>query len=316
MLYRDAGVDIEAGEELVRFLVENNPFIGGFAGGVDAGFLRNYREPVLFAATDGIGTKIILGQRTGLLDGLGQDLVAMCVNDLVTVNAKPLFFLDYYATGKLELAVAKRLLKSVISALESIDCPLIGGETAELPGMVEGFDVAGFAVGVAEKSLVPRKEDIEPGMLVVGLRSSGPHSNGYSLIRKVFEPSDLKGDLAQQLMAPTRLYVREVLRAFEMGAVAAAHITGGGIPGNLVRVLPEGTRAVVELPDIPGVFKQIQSKGDVPWEEMLKTFNMGFGMMLVAPRSEAEAIADHLHGAILGEIVQGEPGVEVNLREP
>ncbi len=315
MFYRDSGVDIDKADQLVRFLSENNPFIGGFAGGVPAGFLKKYQEPVLFAATDGIGTKILLGQRTGLLDGLGYDLVGMCVNDLVTVNARPVLFLDYYATGRLELDTAKRVLSSVIKALKEIDCPLVGGETAELAGLVNGFDVAGFVVGVAERSKVPKASDLAPGMRLLGLRSSGPHSNGYSLIRKAFEGKEISDALATALMAQTKLYVSETLRAFELGATAAAHITGGGIPGNLIRVLPEGVQAKVRLPGVPEVFQEIQKAGQVPEHEMIRVFNMGWGMILVFPEDKAEIAIRELGAVDIGYLEAGPKAVQVEITE-
>ncbi len=266
MLYREAGVDIDKAEELVKFLQGINPDIGGFSGAFDLeAIIGKYDDPVLLATSDGIGTKILLGLRTGLLDGLGQDLVAMCANDLAVAGAEPLFLLDYFATGKLDLEVAKKVLGGAVKALEEIGCALLGGETAELPGLVNEFDVAGFMVGVAPRSRLPDPAKVAPGMVVLGLRSSGPHSNGFSLIRKIFEGKEISPDLARALMAPTRLYVREALRAYDLGAVVQAHITGGGIPGNLVRVLPEGVRAALRIPEPPEVFKVIQREGKVPW---------------------------------------------------
>ncbi len=312
MLYKDSGVDISKGDELVEFLRKLNPEIGGFGGAFPAHFLKDYVNPVLVASTDSIGTKVLLGIRTGLLDGLGYDLVGMVVNDIAVMNARPLFFLDYYATGRLDLEVAKRVLKTVVDALSGIDCLLLGGETAELPGVMEDFEIAGFVVGVAEKDAMPKKENVGPGMRVLGLRSSGPHSNGYSLIRKVFEGREISPELARALMAPTIIYVNQCLRAFELGAVAAAHITGGGIPGNLVRVIPDGLRADLRLPNIPEVFRVIQKEGNIPDEEMASVFNLGWGMLFVAPEDKAEVIIRELGTVDLGAITEGERGVTLD----
>ena len=309
MLYKDSGVDIGKGDELVEFLRGLNPDIGGFGGAFPANFLKDYVNPVLVSSTDSIGTKVLLGLRTGLLDGLGHDLVGMVVNDIAVMNARPLFFLDYYATGKLELDVAKKILSSVVKALSEIDCVLLGGETAELPGVMNDLEVAGFVVGVAEKNAMPRKENVKPGMRVLGLASSGPHSNGYSLIRRVFEGENIPPDLAKALMAPTILYVNQCLMAFELGAVGAAHITGGGIPGNLVRVLPEGVAAEVHLPGVPEIFRTIQQKGGIPSEEMASVFNLGWGMLFVVPEEKAERFAHELGTTDLGCITPGERGV-------
>ena len=313
MLYKDSGVDIGKGDELVEFLRKLSPAIGGFAGEFPVGFLKDYVNPVLVASTDSIGTKVDLARKTGLMDGLGYDLVGMVVNDIAVAGARPLFFLDYYATGRLELEVAKTVLAGVVEALAEIDCVLLGGETAELPGVMADFEIAGFVVGVAERSAIPRPENVKPGMKVLGLPSSGPHSNGYSLIRKVFEGKDISPELARALMAPTRLYVRQCLRAFELGAVGAAHITGGGIPGNLARVLPEGARAELALPGVPEVFSVIQEQGDIPPWEMLSVFNLGWGMILVTPEDRAPVISQELGTTELGCITTGQRGVSVEI---
>jgi phosphoribosylformylglycinamidine cyclo-ligase len=312
MLYSDSGVDIAKADALVEFLKTLNPDIGGFGGAFPADFIKDYVNPVLVASTDSIGTKVLLGLRTGLLDGLGYDLVGMVVNDIAVMNARPLFFLDYYATGRLDLGIAKRLLISVTKALSEINCVLLGGETAELPGVMNDLEIAGFVVGVVERDSMPRKENVRPGMRVLGLRSSGPHSNGYSLIRKVFESKEISPRLAEMLMAPTIIYVNQCLKAFELGAVVAAHITGGGIPGNLVRVLPDGLRAELRLSEIPEVFRIIQEEGRIPREEMASVFNLGWGMLFVAPEEKADAIARELGAADLGCITTGERGVILN----
>lgn len=312
MLYKDSGVDIEKGDKLVDFLRTLNPEIGGFGGAFPADFLKDYVNPVLVASTDSIGTKVLLGLKTGLLDGLGYDLVGMVVNDIAVMNARPLFFLDYYATDRLELEIAQRVLSSVVRALSEINCVLLGGETAELPGVMNDLEIAGFVVGVAERDSMPRKDNVKPGMRVLGLRSSGPHSNGYSLIRKVFEGEEIPPGVAEMLMAPTIIYVNQCLRAFELGAIVAAHITGGGIPGNLARVLPKGLAAEIRLPGVPEVFRTIQREGGIPSEEMASVFNLGWGMLFVVPEDSAQAFAQELGTTDLGCITTGEGGVIID----
>ena len=298
--YRDAGVDIDAGNRLVeriRPIVKGTlrPGVLGGIGGFGALFevpLDRYREPVLVSGTDGVGTKLKLALELGKHDSIGIDLVAMCANDIVVTGAEPLFFLDYYATGRLDLDVATEVVRGIARGCEMAGAALTGGETAEMPGMyAEGdYDLAGFCVGIAEKSRLIEPGRVRPGDRLLGLPSSGPHSNGYSLIRKVLEVSgaDLNiplgsVSLGQALLEPTRIYVKALLTlAAEVEVHALAHITGGGLPDNLPRVLPEGTRAVIDSNswEIPEVFRWLQEQGNIEEGEMLRTFNCGVGMVV------------------------------------
>jgi phosphoribosylformylglycinamidine cyclo-ligase len=307
--YRDAGVDIDAGEALVERIkplaaATFRPGVVTGLGGFGALFelpLERYRQPVLVSGTDGVGTKLKLAIQLGRHDGIGIDLVAMCANDILVSGAEPLFFLDYYASGRLDLDVATQVIAGIARGCELAGCALTGGETAEMPGIYsEGdYDLAGFCVGVAEKSELILPERVRPGDVLIGLASSGPHSNGYSLIRKVIEVSgaDLGSDLdgvalADRLLAPTRIYVRSVLpltRAIRVHALA--HITGGGITENLPRVLPEGTRALVDLGSWrrPAIFDWLQDQGGIAEPEMRRTFNCGLGMVVCVAPEDAEA---------------------------
>ena len=305
LTYADAGVDIDAGNDLVERIKPaarrtNRPGVMSGLGGFGALFdlkAAGYRDPVLVAATDGVGTKLRIAIDTGNVDTIGIDLVAMCVNDLVCQGAEPLFFLDYFATGKLETEAAARVVEGIAEGCVQSRCALIGGETAEMPGMyAEGdFDLAGFAVGAMERGGTLPAEVAE-GDVLLGLASSGVHSNGYSLVRKLVELSGLgweadcpwaDGTLGAALLAPTRLYVAAALAAIEAGGVhALAHITGGGITENLPRVLPEGQGALVDLDawTLPPVFRWLAETGGMEQAELLKTFNCGLGMILaVAP---------------------------------
>ena len=305
LTYADAGVDIDAGNDLVERIKPaarrtNRPGVMSGLGGFGALFdlkAAGYKDPVLVAATDGVGTKLRIAIDTGNVDTIGIDLVAMCVNDLVCQGAEPLFFLDYFATGKLETEAAARVVEGIAEGCVQSRCALIGGETAEMPGMyAEGdFDLAGFAVGAMERGGTLPAEVAE-GDVLLGLASSGVHSNGYSLVRKLVELSGLgweadcpwaDGTLGAALLAPTRLYVAAALAAIEAGGVhALAHITGGGITENLPRVLPEGQGALVDLDawTLPPVFRWLAETGGMEQAELLKTFNCGLGMILaVAP---------------------------------
>jgi phosphoribosylformylglycinamidine cyclo-ligase len=303
--YKDAGVDIDAGEALVERIAPAaratrragaDADLGGFGGLFDlkaAGF----KDPVLVAATDGVGTKLKIAIETGLFDGIGQDLVAMCVNDLVVQGAEPLFFLDYYASGKLEVDSAARVIEGIARACKESGCALIGGETAEMPGLYAkgDFDLAGFSVGAVERGhVLPKADQMIAGDVLIGVASSGVHSNGYSLVRKLAEKSGLGWDapapfaktmkLGEALMAPTRLYVRSALEAMRVGGVKGfAHITGGGITENLPRALPEGLDAEVDLSTWtpPAVFGWLAEQGAVTPAEMLRTFNCGIGLVAV-----------------------------------
>ncbi|WP_062011599.1 phosphoribosylformylglycinamidine cyclo-ligase [Aureimonas sp. AU4] len=315
LTYADAGVDIDAGNELVRRikpLVRStrragaDGEIGGFGGLFDlkaAGF----RDPVLVAANDGVGTKLRVAIDAGRHDTIGIDLVAMCVNDLVVQGAEPLFFLDYFATGKLDPAEGEAIVSGIAEGCRQAGCALIGGETAEMPGLYAGrdYDLAGFAVGAAERGALLPSGDIASGDVLLGLASSGLHSNGYSLVRRIVEasgaaldglaPFDADGTLGQVLLTPTRIYVRSLLRAIreEAGIKALAHITGGGFTENIPRVLPETLRADIDLPavPVPPVFGWLARQGGVAEREMLRTFNCGIGMVVVVSEANAAALA-------------------------
>ncbi|CAI8922127.1 phosphoribosylformylglycinamidine cyclo-ligase [Methylocaldum szegediense] len=310
--YKSAGVDIEAGSALVERIkpVAAKTRIPGVLGGL-GGFgslfelpVGRYKQPVLVAGTDGVGTKLRLAIDTGRHGGVGIDLVAMCVNDIVVQGAEPLFFLDYYATGKLNVDVAASVIEGISKGCELAGCALVGGETAEMPGMYGAgdYDLAGFCVGIVEKEELLDGSRVRPGDKLLGLASSGPHSNGYSLIRKIVEREGCSlteslesKSLADWLLEPTRIYVKPLLQLMRQVKIhALAHITGGGITENLPRVLPNGLEAVVD-PNAwpsPAVFRWLQEKGGVDDSEMLRTFNCGIGMIVcVAPEDEANARA-------------------------
>lgn len=306
MDYRKAGVDIEAGNALVERIkpVASRTRIPGVLAGL-GGFgslfelpAGRYREPVLVAGTDGVGTKLKLAIETGAHAGVGIDLVAMCVNDLIVQGAQPLFFLDYYATGRLDVEVAASVIEGIGLGCEQAGCALVGGETAEMPGMYrEGdYDLAGFCVGIVEKQKILDGTGVKPSDRLIGLASSGPHSNGYSLIRKVIERAGSKpgdclpsgADLMSALMVPTRIYVRSLLGLLDQLEVhALAHITGGGITENLPRVLPDGCSARIDLDKLPRseIFTWLSQQGGIVGEEMLRTFNCGVGMIVCVPPS-------------------------------
>lgn len=310
LTYQDAGVDIEAGERLIDRIrpLAARTRIEGVLGGVGgfAGLFQvpgGLEEPVLVSGTDGVGTKLRVAFRAGVHDTVGIDLVAMCVNDVLTIGARPLFFLDYFATGKLDVDVAEAVVRGIAAGCEDAGCALLGGETAEMPGSYpEGeYDLAGFAVGVVEKAKVLDGSKVAASDALIGLPSSGLHSNGYSLARKVlFDRAELSLDepvgdeaLGAALLRPTRIYARAVAKALEAGDVhAMSHITGGGLPGNLPRVLPEGMTAEVRAEAIPrpAIFDLIQRHGDVSEEEMRRTFNLGVGYVLVVAEKSADAI--------------------------
>ena len=341
LTYSDAGVDIDAGNlmvEKIKPLVRStrrpgaDTEIGGFGGLFDlkaAGF----NDPILVAANDGVGTKLKVAIDAGKHDTVGIDLVAMCVNDLVVQAAEPLLFLDYFATGKLDPDQGAAIVAGIAEGCRQAGAALIGGETAEMPGMyAEGdYDLAGFAVGAAERGHLLPKGDIEEGDVILGLASSGVHSNGYSLVRKIVEISGLDWDsaapfesgrtLAEALLEPTRIYVKPLLKAIrETGAIKAlAHITGGGFPENIPRVLPKTLAAEIELSAIPvkPVFRWLATTGGVVEKEMLRTFNCGIGMIAVVPAATAEAVATVLGEegetvVVIGRMIaraEGEPGV-------
>ncbi|MEI8179320.1 phosphoribosylformylglycinamidine cyclo-ligase [Aestuariivirga sp.] len=315
--YADAGVDISAGNALVDAIKPlarstrrkgADSALGGFGGLFDLKAC-GFKDPVLVAANDGVGTKLRIAIETGRHHGVGIDLVAMSVNDLVVQGAEPLFFLDYYATGKLDVTAAAQVIAGIADGCKQAGCALIGGETAEMPGMYHGsdYDLAGFAVGAAErKKLLPR--DVKPGDVILGLASSGPHSNGYSLVRKLVDMSDVKytskapfektRTLAEALLAPTRIYVKPILKAMKQtdAIKALAHITGGGFIENIPRVLPKTTVAEIDLDQVPytPVFDWLQSIGGVTEREMLRTFNCGIGMIVVTAAKDAKKVAASL----------------------
>ena len=318
--YKDAGVDIDAGNDFVNAI---KPFvkatqtphvlggIGSFSGAVR--LPSGYKKPAILGATDGVGTKLRLAIDARKFDGVGQDLVAMCVNDLICNFAEPLFFLDYYATAKLEIADAKEVVKSIAEGCKLARCALIGGETAEMPSMYEkgDFDLAGFAVGIAEEDEIDRSKFVCEGDVLIALPSSGLHSNGFSLARKVIAELGLKFDdkvdgraLIDVLLEPTRIYVADFLN-LKNKIHALAHITGGGIVENLPRVFPEGLGAKIEHAAIrtPEIFKIIAQK--VEPAEMMRTFNMGIGMIVVAPKENADFVLANSGGYVIGEVVKG-----------
>ncbi len=341
--YAAAGVDIDAGNRMVEMIkplvratarAGTDGEIGGFGGLFDlkaAGF----SDPILVAATDGVGTKVKIAIETSRHDTIGIDLVAMSVNDLVVQGAEPLFFLDYFACGKLDPAVGAAVVKGVAAACREAGCALIGGETAEMPGVYQGgdYDLAGFAVGaVGRKDILPRA-DIKAGDVVLGLAATGVHSNGFSLVRRVAETADLTWEstapfdparnLGEALLTPTRLYVRSCLAAIrETKAVKAlAHITGGGFTENIPRVLPAGLAVALDLSAVPvlPVFKWLAGVGGISTTEMLRTFNCGIGMVVVADSDLADAAIERLtaHGekvVRLGEVVAGAGGARVDYR--
>jgi phosphoribosylformylglycinamidine cyclo-ligase len=322
LTYAEAGVDIDAGNALVDRIKPAaartaRPGVVDGLGGFGALFdlkAAGYADPVLVAATDGVGTKLKLAIETGIVGTVGIDLVAMCVNDLVCQGAEPLFFLDYFATGALDVAQAAGVIEGIAEGCARAGCALIGGETAEMPGMYArgDFDLAGFAVGAMERGQA-LPAGVSDGDVLLGLASDGVHSNGYSLVRRIVEREGLGWDakapfaeatLGAALLTPTRLYVRPVLDAVRAGGVhALAHITGGGLTENLPRVLPKGLGATIHLGawDLPPVFRWLATAGGVAEAEMLKTFNSGIGMVVVADAAKADAVAARLSEA--GETV-------------
>jgi len=338
--YRDSGVDIDAGNSLVEAIkplakatrrIGADADLGGFGSLFDlkrAGF----KDPILVATNDGVGTKLKIAIDTGRHATIGIDLVAMCVNDLVVQGAEPLFFLDYFATGKLDVAVARSVISGIADGCKLAGCALTGGETAEMPGMyaAQDYDLAGFAVGAAERGEILPRKDIVPGDVLIGLPSSGIHSNGYSLVRRLVEgagldwtspaPFSTGQSLADALLTPTRIYVKPVLQALREsggggpnGAIKAfSHITGGGIVENIPRVLPDGVAATIDLGSwiCPRVFQWLQDAGRFDTNELLRTFNVGIGMVAVVAADRADAVSTSLSNAgetpvTIGRIVPG-----------
>ncbi|KAM0857431.1 hypothetical protein ACQ4PT_048473 [Festuca glaucescens] len=318
MTYKGAGVDIDAGTELVRRIRKMAPGIGGFGG------LFPHGDEYLVAGTDGVGTKLKLAFETGIHDTIGIDLVAMSVNDIVTSGAKPLFFLDYFATSRLDVDLAEKVIKGIVDGCQLSNCILLGGETAEMPDFYqEGeYDLSGFAVGAVKKDKVIDGKNIVEGDVLIGLPSSGVHSNGFSLARRVLERSGLsltdplpRNDgvtttVGEALMAPTVIYVKQVLEIISKGGVTGlAHITGGGFTDNIPRVFPKGLGAKIVTGswEVPPVFKWLQQVGKIEDAEMLRTFNLGVGMVLVVSKDAADRILEESSPAYrIGEVIQGE----------
>jgi phosphoribosylformylglycinamidine cyclo-ligase len=334
--YRDAGVDIDAGDELVERIKpavkrsmrrEVLGGLGGFGALVEVP-LDRYRRPVMVSGTDGVGTKLRLAIETGRHDTIGIDLVAMCANDVVVQGAEPIFFLDYYATGKLQVEVAERVIKGIVEGCLQAGCALVGGETAEMPGMYEGddYDLAGFCVGLVEKDAIIDGSRTAAGDAIIGLASSGPHSNGYSLIRRLLAIAGAGPDtmldgtpLYDRLLAPTRIYVKSVLALMaEVPVHSVAHITGGGPTGNIPRVLPDGLEAVIDERrwHRPPVFDWLQRAGSVERDEMHRTFNCGLGMTICVPGADADRAIALLRArgedaTLIGEVRRGDRGVVI-----
>ena len=334
--YRDAGVDMDAGEELVERIKpgvrrsmrrEVLGGIGGFGALVEVP-LDRFRKPVLVSGTDGVGTKLRLAIDTGRHDTVGIDLVAMCVNDVVVQGAEPLFFLDYFATGKLVVDIGARVIAGIVDGCVQAGCALVGGETAEMPGMYHGddYDLAGFCVGIVEKDAIIDGSRTAAGDIVLGLPSSGPHSNGFSMIRRILQVSgtDLETDLdgvslADRLMAPTRIYVKALLKL--VGALPVhglSHITGGGLVDNIPRVIPDGLEVILERKAWrrDPVFEWLQKAGRVADEEMYRVFNCGIGMTIQVAPQDADRAASILHEAgqealVIGEVKSGTRGVVI-----
>jgi phosphoribosylformylglycinamidine cyclo-ligase len=334
--YRDAGVDIDAGDELVERIKplvrraqrrEVLAGIGGFGALIE--LPTGYRHPVLVAGTDGVGTKLRLAIDTGRHDTIGIDLVAMCANDVVVQGAEPLFFLDYYATGKLQVAVAEAVVRGIVEGCVQAGAALVGGETAEMPGIYQGadYDLAGFCVGVVEKEAIIDGSAVTAGDMLIGLAASGPHSNGYSLIRRLIDSTGATAattvagvPLFERLLTPTRIYVKAVLALLRTLPVhGLAHITGGGLTDNIPRVLPAGFEAILERRrwHVDPVFEWLQGAARLDAAEMYRTFNCGIGMVAIVPAAHAAAAVTLLtaHGEsaqIIGEVRSGERGVVVH----
>jgi phosphoribosylformylglycinamidine cyclo-ligase len=343
LTYADAGVSIDAGNALVKTIGPlarstarpgADAELGGFGGFFDLK-AAGYDNPLLVAANDGVGTKLKLAIEAGKHDGVGIDLVAMCANDLIVQGAEPLFFLDYYATGKLENEIAAKVVASIAEGCRQAGCALIGGETAEMPGMYSGgdYDLAGFCVGAVDRDRVLTGSTIEPGDILLGLASSGVHSNGFSLVRRIIAERSWSLDecypwaagrtLADVLLEPTRIYVRALLPQVQAGRIKGlAHITGGGLLENIPRIMPQGCHAVVDAGSwpLPPLFELLREGGSIEWQEMVRTFNCGIGMVVVVAENLADEVAGLLEAAgeavsRIGRIEEGPRGCTVNGRE-
>ncbi|MFT6051002.1 MAG: phosphoribosylformylglycinamidine cyclo-ligase [Halioglobus sp.] len=333
--YKDAGVNIDAGNALVEKIkgiskrTRRPEVLGGLGGfGALCEIPEGYKQPVLVSGTDGVGTKLRLAMEMGIHNTIGIDLVAMCVNDLIVTGAEPLFFLDYYATGALSVDTAVAVVEGIGKGCELAGCSLVGGETAEMPGMYEGedYDLAGFCVGVVEKSKIIDGTSVAAGDVLIGIASSGPHSNGYSLVRKILEVSGAKlslpmgsTTLGEALLAPTTIYVKALLDLFKQTPVKAlSHITGGGLLENIPRVLPDDCNAQIQTGSWqwPDVFQWLQQEGNVEIQEMYRTFNCGVGMVICVAKEDVEAALRKLNESNLtawqiGQVVAGDNEVEL-----
>ncbi|WP_088329208.1 phosphoribosylformylglycinamidine cyclo-ligase [Lacimicrobium sp. SS2-24] len=336
--YKDAGVDIDAGNQLVERIKSvtkktHRPEVKGGLGGFGAlcAIPQKYKQPLLVSGTDGVGTKLRLAMDLGRHDGVGIDLVAMCVNDLIVQGAEPLFFLDYYATGKLNVDNAAEVVAGIGKGCELSGCALIGGETAEMPGMYHGddYDIAGFCVGVVEADDVIDGSKVAPGDSLIALASSGPHSNGFSLIRKIIEVSEASTDemledrtIAEHLLEPTRIYVKPVLKLIETLPVhAISHITGGGFWENIPRVLPDNAKVIIDGSSWqwPPIFTWLQQQGNVTSHEMYRTFNCGVGLVIAVPAEQAQKAVDLLNAEgesawVIGKVAAAEGDSQVEIR--
>ncbi len=327
--YKKAGVDIDRADEFIKKIrplldKTNRPEVMGKIGGFSGLFrprIDRLQDPVLVSSTDGVGTKILVADILNKYDTLGLDLVAMCVDDVVVVGAEPLFFLDYIACGRLDEAKIFDLMKGMAKGCREAGCALIGGETAELPGMYPKgkFDLAGFCVGMVSREKVIDGRDCQKGDILIGLASSGLHSNGFSLVRRLFPPQEIKGKLAEELMEPTRIYAKTILHILKKVRIKAmSHITGGGLIDNIPRVLPGGLSAVIEKGSwpVPSIFQKIQHRGRIEESEMFHTFNMGIGMVLVlSSRSVSRALSVLAElgqkAWIIGELIRGKKEVVI-----
>ena len=321
MTYRKAGVDIDKADAFVKKITPllkktHRPEVLGKLGGFSGLFMpqiKGKKDPVLVSSTDGVGTKLLLADLLQKYDTVGIDLVAMCVNDVIVTGAEPLFFLDYIACGKLDENKLYALMKGIAQGCQEAGCALIGGETAELPGMYTGekIDLAGFSVGIVEKNKIIDGSTCQPGDKIIGLASSGLHSNGFSLVRKIFSKEEMKGKLGREMLKPTRIYVKPVLQAAKKVRLKAlAHITGGGFQENIPRVLPKGLAAKIreDAWPIPQIFKQIKKQGGVEEKEMFRTFNMGIGLVVIVESRSARHAVDIFQNLgqkawVIGELV-------------
>jgi phosphoribosylformylglycinamidine cyclo-ligase len=323
--YKSAGVDIQAGNELVNKIKDDvasshGPNVIGHIGGFAGMFKldKKYNNPILVACTDGVGTKVALAQQTKKLDAIGQDLVAMCVNDLIVCGAKPLFFLDYFATSKLDVDEAAVIIKSIAKACKDSGCALLGGETAEMPGHYKGanFDLAGFSVGCVDEDKILTNKTIESGNILLGIESSGPHSNGFSLIRKIIDDSSLSPDeyerITEMALKPTHLYPDLIMNLLSKHKInGMAHITGGGLTENIPRSIPNNLSVTVDKSswEMPEIFQWLKKNGDIIEEEMFRVFNCGIGMVLIINKEDSSIIQKDINSLgyknfIIGEVIE------------